>query len=69
MEVLKRYAEILKLRMKLKVGDIALGSTLFRKVTWTLNTDYNNHFYLEGVHLQHKNGMLQRRFLYLRQYL
>ena len=28
MEVLKRYAEILKLRMKLKVGDIALGSTL-----------------------------------------
>ena len=28
MEALKRYAEILKLRMKLKVGEIALGSTL-----------------------------------------
>ena len=67
MEVLKRYAEILKLRMKLKVGDIALGSTLGKLLI--LNTNYNNHFYLEGVHLQHKNGMLQRRFLYLRQYL
>ena len=68
MEVLKRYAEILKLRMKLKVGDIALGSTLGKLLEY-LTPITTTTFTLKECIYNTRTVCYNDVFLYFCQYL
>ena len=68
MEVLKRYAEILKLRMKLKVGDIALGSTLGKLLEY-LTPITTTTFTLKECIYSTRTVCYNDVFLYFCQYL